>query len=79
MDERARYEALTEEHGFEGALLVRRDGTQEPVTLQAVKFGGSDMAVRLVVHATNAEDSFQIIADKRKLAGRLLDPVDDRS
>jgi len=76
MDERDRYEALSAEHGISAGVLVRRDGSQETVSLRAMRVASSGRGVRLIVHASNEENSLIIIADGRRLAEQLLDPID---
>jgi hypothetical protein len=76
MNEREQYEAISAEYGISAGVVVRRDGTQETVSLQAVRVKGSGRGVRLIVHGAEDENSLMIIADGRRLAEQLLDPVD---
>ena len=74
MDAKEQYEALTEEHEVESAVVLRPDGSTEPVFLTVVKEGESN--VRLIVHTTEIDKAVQIVIDRERLLGRVRDPQD---
>lgn len=74
--EREVYEAISAEYGISAGVLVRRDGTRETVSLQAIRMPGSGRGVQLVVHAAEENNSFLIVADREHLLEHLREPLD---